>query len=293
MAKIGIVTVLYNSAPVLEDFFESLNRQTFKDFSLYVVDNNSSDNSISEATRLSSTSFFECFFLPQPDNYGVAKGNNIGIDSALVDGCSFVLLANNDIVLENNTIELLYNGLLSEKAEMAVPKIFYWNSENIIWSVGGDFDLLRCTTTDDGIGKKDIGQFNCSRRIQYAPTCFMLIKSSIFKEYGLMDEKYFVYYDDTDFVWRTSRLAGVKLVNIPNSIVWHKVSFSTGGDLSRFTVYYMNRNRIYFARKNFSRFRRLVFYMFIFVHYILKDVFDYNKDYSLLLVKAFRDGLRM
>ena len=133
MSLIGIVTVLYNSETVVEEFFETLNNQTFKDFVLYVVDNNSPDNSLEKSKKLAKNCFFKTIFIENSDNYGVAKGNNIGIKKSLEDGCDYVLLSNNDIYLENNTIELLLKNVKNDNAKLAVPKIYYYNCNiNII-----------------------------------------------------------------------------------------------------------------------------------------------------------------
>lgn len=82
----------------------------------------------------------------------------------------------------------------------------------------------------------------------YAPTCCVLFDRSVFQRIGLMDERYFVYWDDTDFLWRMRR-AGMKVMVDPSTIVFHKVSSSTGGRLSDFTIRYVFRNQIFFTRK--------------------------------------------
>jgi GT2 family glycosyltransferase len=76
----------------------------------------------------------------------------------------------------------------------------------------------------------------------------MLINNKIFETVGLMDEKMFMYFDDTDFCARLN-LAGVKIKYVPKSIVWHKVSSSAGGSNSKITVYYNNRNQLYYMKK--------------------------------------------
>lgn len=203
--KIGIVTILYNSEAVLDDFFESLSHQTFKNFILYIVDNLSPDNSLSRAKSLGGKVDFECVYIENDQNFGVAKGNNIGIKAALKDGCNYILLSNNDIVLNSNTIENLLSGIVSYKADLAVPKIYFWNTNKLLWMAGGKFRWLQGTTLHFGFRQPDSAKFNQLKAIEYAPTCFMLIKSKIFKEIGYMDEVYFVYYDDSDFLWRVRK----------------------------------------------------------------------------------------
>ncbi|SEM54348.1 hypothetical protein SAMN04487902_101383 [Prevotella sp. ne3005] len=287
---IGIVTVLYNSAPVLEEYFSTLDIQTYKVFILYVIDNKSSDNSLAEAERLSETVGFKTIILPQPENWGVAKGNNIGIKAALKDKCDYVLLSNNDVVLEKDTIENLLKGHIDNNASLSVPKIYYWNTDKIIWAAGGYFRLTDCSSRHYGMRKPDQGQFDKVRQIGYAPTCFMLINKSVFNDVGFMDETYFVYYDDSDFIWRAVRKDRGKVYYIPSSLLWHKESFSTGGSQSDFSIYYLARNRMYFAHKHFNFLQRVRLYMFLAFHYITRDLKLLTKDQRNLLKKGLADG---
>lgn len=263
-ARVGLVTVLYNSPDVLPDFFESLANQNFADYWLYVIDNSPDDVPINTARELAQKwQMANVTFVRNEQNLGVATGNNQGIKRALDAGSDYVLLLNNDIVFPDTALL----GNLVQHAEatgqpLIVPKIFFHDSGKI-WCAGGNIDRQRGTTTHRGEGEADRGQYEQVETTDYAPTCFMLIKSAVFSAVGLMDEKYFVYYDDTDFVWRAQG-AGYRITYWPFGQVWHKVSSSTGGYLSPFSVYYSERNRIYFIRKNFrgpAKIRALVFYL--------------------------------
>lgn len=245
--KIGIVTVLYNSEKVLDDFFDSLKRQTYKNFILYVVDNASPDNSLEKARKIAADCEFKTKFIANKENYGVAKGNNQGIINALYDECDYVLLSNNDIILENDTIELLYKGMIENKADMAVPKIYLHNSTKL-WCAGGKYNRFNNNTIHFGYNKEDCEKYSKLKKVSYAPTCFMLIEKSVFYDVGLMDEKFFVYYDDTDFVYRSQKLHK-RLFYIPESKMQHKESVCTG-KRSDFFYRYVYRNRIYFASKH-------------------------------------------
>ena len=178
--RIGIVTVLYNSTPVLEDYYRTLSKQTYQNFILYCVDNASTDNSIDNAKKISEKYGINTKFLPQTENFGVAKGNNIGIKNALKDECKYILLSNNDIILEDNCIERLLIGMDRYNASLSIPKIYYWNTDRILWQAGGFFDIPRCLTIHYGYNRKDGPKYDNTRFVGYAPTCFMLIKSEIF-----------------------------------------------------------------------------------------------------------------
>lgn len=290
MEKIGIVTVLYNSESVLDEFFATLNEQTYKNFILYVIDNKSPDNSLEKSRGLAKKYPFDTVIIANENNDGVARGNNIGIEKALNDGCDLVLLSNNDVVFEPKTIELLLDGLNETKADIVVPKIYY-HGTNLIWAVGGNFRKFHGDVKHIGTRVEDVGQFEDDFQVEYAPTCFMLLKKSVFEKIGIMDEKYFVYYDDTDFMYRAKK-AGVKTFYVHKSRLWHKESVSTGV-MSYFTVYHCNRNLMYFMLKNRGL---LAFVWIIFVKIftiLFWHSFTYNKTCRQAERKGFWDGIRM
>ncbi len=290
MAKIGLVTVLYKSDDVLVDFFKSIARQTHRDYILYLVDNsvNETSNRIIERC-LAENYITEYRHIKNTDNVGVAEGNNIGIRQALAHGCSHILLLNNDIELEQ---DFAFSNLLSlsiNKGEsIIVPKIFYYSGRKI-WMAGGCMNKWRALGIHYGFNKEDAPKYNVAKHITYAPTCFMLIESSVFEKIGLMDEKYFAYYDDTDFVYRAIK-EGYKLYYEPSVTVLHKVSSSTGSD-STFYVYYSNRNKLYFIRKNFRgvvKYFAILYTLFTRIFYYIR----FNKEQRKKLVQGISDGFR-
>ena len=128
--------------------------------------------------------------------------------------------------------------------------------------------------------------------ITYSPTCFMLINSEVFSTVGFMDEKYFVYWDDTDFVYRCIFLNNLKLLYIPNSTLQHKVSYSSGED-SDFGAYYMMRNRIYFAKKHHKH-PKYYYYLNLFYNDTIRKIkFINEKERLALLRKAIIDGWKV
>ncbi|WP_175620847.1 glycosyltransferase family 2 protein [Chryseobacterium schmidteae] len=289
--KIGIVTVLYNSESVLEEFFETLNKQTYKNFILYVIDNLSPDNSLFLSEKLAAEYKFETVIIKNKANYGVAKGNNIGIKKAIEDECDLVLLSNNDIAIENEAIEKLLAGLDNHKADMVVPKIYFYDT-NKIWAAGGGFNKRNGITVQYGQNEADEGQFDTDKQVEYAPTCFMLIKKEIFDSVGLMDENYFVYYDDTDFVYRALKMKHNKLWYVSDSVIYHNESSSTG-KMSDFSIRFLWRNLVYFSLKNYNLFYAgyVVLYNYLYIITIL--YFRYPRHQWLIALKAYNEGLKL
>jgi len=249
MAKLALITVLYRSDQVLEDFLSSLSRQQFVDFHLYMVDN--SVNPITDALikRLLIHYPLPGFtHIKNEHNVGAARGNNQGIQAALASSCTHLLLLNNDIVIESPS---LLNELMHCSESIIVPKLLYYDTRQICMA-GGYLSNITAKTVHIGAGEIDRGQYDQSAYFNYAPTTFMLLVRRVFQEVGFLDERYFAYYEDTDFIYRATQ-KGYHVFYQPNLVVLHKESSLTGGLRSPFFIYYINRNRLYFIRKHFKR----------------------------------------
>lgn len=273
MSKIGIVTVLYNSEKVLEEFFLSIDCQNYKNFILYIVDNSPSRQS-KELIQKYTARFNlldRLVYLPSSSNIGVAAGNNVGILEAQNDGCEYILLSNNDILIrDENLLKNMVNEAVSKKIEILIPKIHFYKT-NEIWFISGYINKFKAKCFHINNYKIDNGQFDYLKECSFAPTCFMLLHKSVFEKVGLMDEKYFVYYDDTDFLWRC-HLTNIKVNIYTKAIVEHKEGKSTGGQTSDFSFYYFTRNRFYFASKIHQNiFVKWLSYGYIFIVSLLRS----------------------
>jgi hypothetical protein len=247
---LGVVTVTYNSGAFLPEFVDSCSAQTHGAFNVYCIDNKSSDNTLS-VLRESRDQRWRITI--NEENRGVAAGNNQGIMQALKDGCEWILLLNNDTRFDETFFETLITTSIAHGWLVAVPKIYYDRPAGSIWYGGGGFNRWKgFTGFHKEMGIQDVGQCDAPCTVQYAPTCAMLVHRDIFRQVGLMDETYFVYFDDTDFCWRL-RIAGVSLGYCPDATIVHKVGGSTGGGKSAFSGFYISRNRMYFLRKHFGR----------------------------------------
>ncbi|HNU15355.1 MAG TPA: glycosyltransferase family 2 protein [Chitinophagaceae bacterium] len=290
MATIGLVTVLFRSDEVLPDFFKSISRQTHKDYILYLVDNSESattDAIISQCLKEYPVTAYR--HIKTGGNIGVAAGNNTGIKLSLADNCSHVLILNNDIEIEQDFMFSKLLSLADADESMIVPKIYYYD-EKKIWMAGGYMDKWRALGVHYGYNQKDKPKYNIGKHVTYSPTCFMLVKKEVFDATGIMDEKYFAYYDDTDFVLRATKL-GYKIWYEPSLELLHKVSSSVGTN-SPFYVYYSNRNKIYFIRKNFKGLQRYFALLYTLISRIAFWV-GFDKARKQKLVQGLKDGFKM
>ena len=307
---IGLVTVLYKSEGVLSGFFESLRNQTYSNMRLYVIDNSPDEKSANLAKEFSTTLAMPVLFLINRDNPGIATGNNQGIKLALNDSCDHVLLLNNDIEFAPDTISNMVSRTRQMKESIVVPKILYYDAP-VLWFAGGYLSWLLATGVHRGNLQNDLHQYDIEQHVTYAPTCFMLIKSEVFLKTGLMDESYFVYYDDTDFVFRA--LKHYYIFYCPSSVVLHKVGSSSGGTsedklVLRFgrksmrmpykrlatTGYLLFRNQAYYIHKNYPPFIRLfITSIAVIKSFIGIVVYDDSRLKRMsILIKATRDGIK-
>jgi GT2 family glycosyltransferase len=292
MAKLGLVTVLYNSDDVLEDFFKSLSIQLYKNYHLYIIDNSPSAGTDELITRLTEKYQIPAYtHIKNPDNLGVAKGNNQGIKLALENHLDYVLLLNNDINIKQAfLLGKLFDCAVSRDEDIVIPKILYYGTRKI-WLAGGEFIHYKGTSRTIGDKDEDGVKYNIAGYTNYAPTCFMLISRKVFEKVGLMDEKYFVYYDDDDFILRATRRS-FKIYYLPLLEVFHKVSFSTGGSESLFSIYYLNRNRIYYINKNYTFPLKQIALCYAVLTKGIRYLM-YNKAKKQQLLKAFKQGFAM
>jgi GT2 family glycosyltransferase len=289
-SQIGIVTVTYNSAEVLPDFFASLVAQTCREFTLYVVDNASKDRTLEMCRERTD---LPIVLIANDANLGVAEGNNQGIGAALDAGCEYVLLLNNDTVFDGRLLAGLRDGLHQYQCDMATPKIFYHDAPKKIWAAGGYFQpWLGYRAMHFGDGELDLGQYEQVRPVDYAPTCCVMMHRHVFELIGLMDTTYFVYSDDVDFMLRAMR-AGLVMQYLPAYQLSHKVNSLTG-TISQFTIRYCTRNRIYFLRKNLPQpiaaFWVLQYFAYYFFRYLIRKD---NETVWAWKRNAASEGLRL
>jgi GT2 family glycosyltransferase len=286
---IGVVTVTYNSGTVIGDFLQSLLNQSHSDFVLYVVDNASSDDTLAVLANYPDP---RIMIMRNSENLGVAEGNNIGIRAALRDGCASVLLINNDTAFDADVLSKLSDGLDRHDCEMIAPKILYFDPSDKVWCAGGTFSRLRGLSRHFGFNQRDDGRFDRSGVVPYSPTCCMLIRKEVFAQVGLMDAKYFVYFDDTDFCLRAYRTK-MKLFYLPTATIYHKVS-SLVGIQSETALRYTTRNHVYYVMKNFRRWTMLYYWPVCQIRLIRKCLLANKRLRAFSLAeKAFCEGVSL
>jgi len=302
MDKIGLVTITYNSADVLRPFLDCVWKQTHSNLILYVIDNASADATL---PMLENKKDSRLRIVKNTKNFGVAKANNQGIRQAILDGCDQVLIINNDVEFESTLIEKLIKIQIENKCSLVTPKMMYYDNPNHIWYAGSDFLKIKgFLPIHKGMRQRDEGEFNGVFQVEYAPTCCLLVKKQVFEDVGLMDEKYFVYFDDTDFLYRVLIDERHKLFYFSDVEFYHKVgSLTKSVDKegmkeyrSDFFIKQTTRNHVYFLKKIGGSYAYLFILFLLFKNNI--RIFT-NPKFRLtfknwkLINKSYFEGLRM
>jgi hypothetical protein len=225
-----------------------------------LVDNGSTDGS-DKVLKSFKSKVGKYRYVQNKENLGFAEGNNVGMRHSLNKGADFVMLLNDDTILDKNLVnDLLEVFSRFPKAGILAPKIFfakgfefhknrYKKDElgQVIWYAGGDMDWKNIYGTNHGVDEVDKGQFNSVVDTDFATGCCMLIRREVLKEIGLFDKAYFAYIEDADLSQRAKK-AGWRVLYAPPAKLWHKVSQSSGigSDLND---YFITRNRLIFGMR--------------------------------------------
>jgi len=245
--RVVIIVLNWNRAQETIECITSLNRLNYHGFEILVVDNASQDGSVTTLKR----TFPELAVIENARNLGYAEGNNVGIRHALNRGADYILVLNNDTVVEKDALSRLVDASQAdEKVGVAGPKIYDFKEPNKIWFAGANIDWSIGESHHIGLGETDCGQFDGIVEVDRLTGCAMLIKREVFTTVGLFDPDYFLYFEDVDFCVRAHK-AGYKNICVQTAKVWHKESSSTGANRgSDLHTYYHTRNRLLFLQKH-------------------------------------------
>ena len=235
---------------------KNIKTDNFK-FTIVAVDNPSKEEFDLKSISLGS---IRLVVIKNSKNLGFSGGNNVAIKYALEIKADYVLILNNDTYVDKNFLEeLLKVAETDNKIGISVPKIYFApgfefhkdrysqkEQSRVFWYAGGEMDWANVIGHHRGVDEVDNGQYDKTQETEIATGCCMLIKKEVFEKIGLFDDKYFLYYEDSDLSMR-AKSKGFQVVYVPASIIWHKNAGSAGGSGSLLQDYYITRNRLLFG----------------------------------------------
>jgi GT2 family glycosyltransferase len=241
-----LIVLTWNSKDLIVECLESLFKVKYDNLHIVVVDNDSKDGT---SDFLRSEYGNKINLIRMNHNSMFAGGNNAGIKFAQSKNADYIMLVNDDTVIHEDMVTELIKVAESDPTIGAVgPKIYYFDPDDQIWFAGGKVHLARGTAEHIGIREKDSGQYDEVRDVDYITGCGLMVKSHVIEEVGNLDRSYPLYFEDADWCMRIKN-AGYRRVYVPKAKMWHKISASSGGQLSKFKI--LNKLRsslIFFAR---------------------------------------------
>jgi GT2 family glycosyltransferase len=270
--SIGIVILNWNGKEDTLGCLASLRESSYKNFELIAVDNGSMDGSASSIQE----KFPEVTLLKTSQNLGYAGGNNVGISYALKKNHSFVLLLNNDTLVDKDMLKSF-----SEAAEKN-PHVGIFGGTPCLFSNPGKLDHLGGVWNSkkarfDLIGKGENSSFCSEGPLDYVCGCCILIRKEVFHKIGFLEPAYFLFWEETDFCIRAKR-SGFDILVCHEAKLLHKVSASfIGGSVHK--TYFWWRNRFLWIKRNCSLKERF----FISLRVLLPELFHI---YKLQLIKT-------
>jgi len=293
LPKVYIIILNWNGTADSIECIRSLKDLHYDNYEILLIDNNSD---IESFKRIISV-FPKIKYVRNEKNLGFAEGNNVGIRLALKNKPNYILLLNNDTIVERNFLMPLIK-YMEEYRDIGIcgPVVCHYDIQETIWQTGGIYSRitgrLRMKYADmpiNSIKEKTI-------ELDYIPGACLLIRAELIKDIGLLDKKFFNQCEDLDWGLKT-KLIGKRVMCISNSVIYHKVSNSTPLSINN---YFRFRNLLVIINR-YSRnlfipyivlflsvfvniFRYIMKGNYIQVKFILRGIADYYK-------KNFEEGL--
>lgn len=290
--KVYILVLNWNGKDDTMDCLKSLQFTNYDNYKIVLVDNGSEDGSVSAVRE----KFPDVEIVETGKNLGFAGGNNVGIQYAMKQGADYIFLINNDTIVNPDYLkELVVAADADPEIGAAGSKIYYFSESNRIWFAGGKINWLKNKGEHIGLDEIDVGQYDEMGEVGFLTGCSLLLKREVVEKVGLLRDDYFLYYEDADYSLRIKN-AGYKIVYVPKSKIYHKVSRSTKPGSASY-VYYHVRNGLVCAGRNGNIFVKISIYFYaavLFLKQLIKVIFfPQKREWALAVIRAEKDFLLM
>jgi len=241
---VGVIIINWNGRHDTVECLESFARVDYSNYIIILVDNASTDGLAEVVEDMLSN----IVLLKNKENLGFCGGNNVGIRYALSRGCSYILLLNNDTIVEPSFLSKLVDiGEKHPEIGMLSPFIYWHTPFDKIWFYGAKIrwedGCADHKEAPEQIQIQDLPEYIDDSA--YLSGCALLAKASVIRKIGVLDTRFFAYYEDVDWCVRCQK-AGWKLAIVPSAKIWHKVASSV--DLKH-AMFFCYRNTILFLWK--------------------------------------------
>jgi GT2 family glycosyltransferase len=240
MAHPLVISVILNTNRC-EDTLECLNtlmRSTYPNHKAIVLDNHSTDGSV----QAIQSNFPSVQIAELANNSGYAGNNNVGIQLAIDQGAEWVFVLNEDTILAEDCLaKLIEVGEADPNIGIVGPMVYHHSEPNVIQTAGGRFgrfwEAWHLAEDDE-----DRGQFCEPHKVEWISGCAILVRQSVIKQVGMIDERYFYYWEETEWCLRAGR-NGWRIMHVPRAKLWHK-GVQRYHQPKPSVTYYATRNRL-------------------------------------------------
>lgn len=284
---------------------DSLKSLNYPDFEVFLVDNDSCENSVNSILNyLDNDEYYNyvlvekkhldtfvrtddsnLIFILNDSNAGFAGGNNVALNYVKDNYPSgYVMLLNNDTIVTDDLLDALVEKFNeSDDIGFVGAKHYYYHDRNTLQTVGGGLiDLVH----GECMAVTEFGKYE---EFDFLTGSCVFMSCDVLRDVGVMSEDYFMYWEDVDWSTR-ARLKGYKLKISDTGCIYHKEGASIKS-LSR--IYYHTRNRILYMKRNTNGLTYHKFIIYIFLYVMKESVTNIhkNKQYSHTLIKGLKDAL--
>lgn len=286
MTLTSIITVNFHQKDVSIDLLKSIAKlYTPEQVEVILVDNGALENM--EEHFLPH--FGNIKYIQSPENLGFAGGNNLGLKEAKGE---YLFLLNNDTEVPEGCLEAMISEMENnEKIGLLSPLLLYFDQKDLIQFAG--FTPMNYLTGRNGnLGKyeKNVGQYTNKRyEIGFCHGAAMMCRKADLLKAGVMDESYFLYYEELDWCEKFRRI-GKQIWFTGSTFVYHKESVSVGKE-SALKIYFNTRNRMLFIRKNTGWANTILFTIYYTLLVCPKDALKFLFKQRGDLVKWIFKGL--
>jgi len=281
--KVTVVIPNYNGLHFLDKCLSSMGAQTFDDVHTLVVDNGSTDGSISYIRE----NFPWVELVELGENTGFDHAVNVGIEKAETP---YVLLLNNDTEVEPDFVGELYKAIEASEDIFSVSSKMLNFANRGIMDDAGDFYSAFGWQFQRGVGRCE-RVFNKPSKIFSACAGAAIYRKSILEKIGHFDEKFFAYLEDIDIGYR-AKIHGYKNVFCPTARVYHVGSGSSGSKYNDFKVSLSSRNSIYLIYKNMPIIQIIINLPALLAGYFVKWLFFVKKGFGRVYLKGIAEGIK-
>jgi GT2 family glycosyltransferase len=251
MALPLVITIILNTNRREDtlDCLSSLQKSVYPRNKIILLDNNSTDGSVDAIHNC----FPDVQIIPLNKNLGYAGNNNFGVKFAIEQGADWVLVLNEDTILDPECISRLIEvGESDPKIGVVGPMVYHYDEPDTIQSAGG---MLGPYWESIHLAKneKDDHQFREPHLVEWISGCAIMVKRTAINQAGMIDERFFYYWEETEWCLRIGK-AGWQIVHVPGAKIWHK-GVQRNYHPKPSVTYYSTRNRLLMLAKHHAPLR--------------------------------------